>query len=105
VIILLTDGRPTGTTPEDVLAAGERARAVATVFTIGVGEDVGAALLIAVAGSPARYFPVDDAEALDLIFAQIREMIPCEPGPGELPDHPRAMARRPAMARHAPMDP
>jgi len=84
VIILLTDGRPNGATNEQVLAAGERARAVAVVFTIGVGQDVDADLLTAVAGDPSRYFPVDDAELLDTIFNRIREKIPCIPGPGEV---------------------
>jgi Mg-chelatase subunit ChlD len=87
VIILLTDGRPNGETRDDVLAAGRRAREVAVVFTIGVGDDVDALLLIAVAGDPSRYYPVDDAEALDDIFLQIREKIPCTPGPGEVPGH------------------
>ena len=84
VIILLTDGRPSWTTEEAVLAAAEGARAVATVYTIGVGPDVDAELLIAIAGDESRYFAVDDAEALDEIFRQIREKIPCVPGPGEI---------------------
>ena len=90
VIILLTDGRPNGATRDEVLAAGLRAQQVAVVFTIGVGDDVDAPLLIAVAGDPSRYFPVEDAEALDDIYQQIREKIPCTPGPGEVPGHPRA---------------
>jgi Mg-chelatase subunit ChlD len=78
VIILLTDGRPTGATNEEVLAAGARARAVGNVFAIGVGlADVDPVLLTAVAGDAGRYFPVDDADALNEIFAQIREKIPC----------------------------
>jgi uncharacterized protein YegL len=78
VVILLTDGRPTHTTNEAVLAAGERARAQGTVFAIGVGaSDVDPVLLTAVAGDPSRYFAVDDADALTEIFNQIREKVPC----------------------------
>ncbi|MBK6768274.1 MAG: VWA domain-containing protein [Ardenticatenales bacterium] len=77
VVILMTDGRPSHTTPDAVRAAAEAARAVATVFTIGVGADLDVPLLIEVAGDPARFHGVDDAEALARIYAAIREKIPC----------------------------
>lgn len=81
IVVLMTDGLPSNTTTEAVRAAGARAGAVATVFAIGVGPDVDPALLTDVAGSPARYFPVDDADALRTIYREISEMIPCEGPP------------------------
>jgi Ca-activated chloride channel family protein len=97
VMILLTDGRPTGTTNEAVLASGARARAVATVYAIGVGTaDVDPTLLTAVAGDAGRYFGVDDADALGRIFQQIREKIPCQTSPDEIP---RGRLLAPALGR------
>jgi Mg-chelatase subunit ChlD len=65
VIVLMTDGHPTHTTPEQVAAAGARARAAGvTIYAIGVGTDLDGELLIEVAGDAARYYPADDAEAL-----------------------------------------
>lgn len=78
IVILMTDGLPSNTTPDAVLAAAARARARATVFAIGVGPDVDPALLAEVAGSPERYYPADDADALAAIYREISELVPCE---------------------------
>lgn len=77
VVILMTDGLPSHTTPAQVRAAADTLRAIATVFTIGVGADVDATLLTDVAGASDRYYPVDDAEALGRIYAAISDKIPC----------------------------
>ncbi|MEO8082506.1 MAG: VWA domain-containing protein [Ardenticatenales bacterium] len=77
VVILMTDGRPSHTTPAQVRAEADALRAIATVFTIGVGADVDAALLVDVAGEADRYYAVDDAEALGRIYAAISDKIPC----------------------------
>jgi Mg-chelatase subunit ChlD len=77
-IVLLTDGLPTKTTPEAVLAAADRARAAGNrIFTIGIGPDVDEDLLIAIAGDSGRYFPADKAEALIDIYKQISEKMGC----------------------------
>jgi Mg-chelatase subunit ChlD len=78
VIILLTDGKPTGATDEDVLAAGLRARALKfQVFTIGLGDaDMG--LLGQVAGSSARAFYAPTGDALKAIYAGIAGQALCD---------------------------
>ncbi|MFQ5459688.1 MAG: hypothetical protein ACE5EL_02725, partial [Anaerolineae bacterium] len=49
-----------------------------TIDAVGLGPDVDAALLAAVAGSPDRYHPAPDAEDLaDLFAALAREALPC----------------------------
>lgn len=77
VVVLMTDGQPTRTTPEAVRAAGAAARALGTVFVIGVGGDIDVPLMIDVAGAADRYYPVDDAEALGRIYAQIADRTRC----------------------------
>jgi len=78
VLILLTDGEPTGTTPEAVQAAAERAKADGLlVFTIGLGADVDAALLEAVASRSDWYYPAPDARDLAAIYGRIAYAIPC----------------------------
>ncbi len=77
-IVLLTDGLPTQTTPDAVRAAGAAARAVATVFVIGVGDEVDRALMADVAGDVARFIGVDDADGLAHVYAQIAEKIACD---------------------------
>jgi Mg-chelatase subunit ChlD len=83
VIILMTDGYPSRTTPEAVSQAAASARAAGThIFVIGVGPDLNTELMIDVAGEPDRYYHVDDAEALKEIYALIAQRIPCVPPPG-----------------------
>ncbi len=80
VLILLTDGEPTGTTPEAVQAAAERAKGDGLmVFTIGLGISVDEPLLRAVASRPERYFPSPDTSDLAAIYGQIAHSIPCRP--------------------------
>jgi Mg-chelatase subunit ChlD len=80
VVVLLTDGQPTHTTPDAVLAVAARARSAGVlVFTIGVGTDLNVPLLQAVAVEADRYFGVDDADALPAIYEKISTKIPCEP--------------------------
>lgn len=78
VIVLLTDGRPSGGTATDAVRAAERARAAGvTVFTIGLGTDVDDDLLVGLAGDRSRYSFAPDAAALEAIYRRIAEGIPC----------------------------
>ncbi len=78
VIVLLTDGLPTQTTADAVRASADAARAAATVFAIGVGDEVDRALMAAVAGDPGRFVGVDDADGLARVYTQIAEKIACD---------------------------
>jgi Ca-activated chloride channel family protein len=63
VLVLLTDGRPTNTTPEAVLAAAAAARdAGVLVFTIGLGQDLDPELLVGIAGAQSRCCPASSPE-------------------------------------------
>lgn len=75
VVVLLTDGQPTGTTPDAVRAAAAAAREGALVYALGIGTDVDAALLADVAGAPERFLAVPDADALAAIYDAVREQI------------------------------
>jgi Mg-chelatase subunit ChlD/sugar lactone lactonase YvrE len=79
VIVLLTDGQPSGTTVAEVEAAAARAASRGiTRFTIGLGGDADAALLERIAGSPTRaYNAATEAELAD-IYRQIAGAIPCQ---------------------------
>lgn len=80
VIVLLTDGHPTHTTPEAVEAVARRAHAAGiVVFAIGIGTDLNPPLLRTVAGSEDRYHGVADAEALREVYELIATRIPCPP--------------------------
>ncbi|MFN2116034.1 MAG: VWA domain-containing protein [Anaerolineae bacterium] len=80
VIVLMTDGHASHTTPEQVASAGARARAGGvTIYVIGVGTELDVALLTDVAGDAARYFQADDAEALSRIYGEIARKLPCVP--------------------------
>lgn len=82
VIVLMTDGHPTHTTPDAVAQAAERARAAgAVIYAIGVGQDLDEELMRRVAGVPDRYYAADDAEALADIYRRISTKIPCAPWP------------------------
>ena len=80
VLILLTDGEPTGTTREEVLAAAAQAQASALVFTIGLGQAVDQDLLRAIASRPTGFFYAPDTSQLAIIYSQIAYAIPCRPG-------------------------
>ena len=80
VLILLTDGKPTGTTEEEVLAAAGRAHeAGILVFTIGLGSAVDGELLSRIASQPDWYYPAPDTSDLEDIYRQIVTQIPCVP--------------------------
>ncbi len=80
VLILLTDGRPTGTTSEEVRRAGQLCRdAGLLVFTIGLGDDVDQPLLASIASRPEWCFVAPDAAELAAIYRQIAYEIPCRP--------------------------
>ncbi len=76
--ILLTDGRPSGTTEAEVLAAAGRLRQVAALtYAIGLGQDVDARLLASVAGDPSRRILAPEAEDLARIYAELARQLPC----------------------------
>ncbi len=74
-LVLLTDGRPSGEAQAVLDAAGAARAAGATVYTIGLGADVDAALLRAVAGDAERALVAPDATDLAAIFAQLRARV------------------------------
>ncbi len=82
VMIVLTDGRADPVGPEAAVEAARLAKAAGVVvFTVGLGEDLDAEALEAMASRPAYYFASPDAAALAGIYREIAVMIPC---PGEL---------------------
>ena len=86
VVVLLTDGLPAPGTEAAVHAEAGRARALrVTVFAIGLGGDVDAVLLSAVATDPTRYYDSPDAAGLLDIYRRIAGVIPCGPGAGPGP--------------------
>jgi Mg-chelatase subunit ChlD len=82
VLVLLTDGRPTGTTGEAVRLAAAAARAASTeLFAIGLGDDVDPALLADVATDPAHLYFAPDGDDLERIYRLIAGAIPCADDP------------------------
>lgn len=80
-ILLLTDGRPTRSTAEEVVAAAGEARAAGIlVYAVGLGADVDPALLRLVAGADARYVAAPRAEDLERIYEDLARIIPCPTG-------------------------
>ncbi len=78
VLILLTDGAPSGTTPEEVRAAAARAQAERILmFTIGLGLDVDAGLLADIASRASWYYPAPGTGDLAAIYGRIAYEIPC----------------------------
>jgi hypothetical protein len=68
-MVVLTDGLPNPTSPDDAAHAAEVARASGiTISTIGLGPDVDPALLVRIAGAPERYYEAPDAEDLPTVF-------------------------------------
>lgn len=79
VVILLTDGRQEDGRVGAVLAAADRLAALgATVYTIGLGQDVDAGLLGLVAGRPERAYLAPSAADLGRIYREIGGALPCE---------------------------
>ena len=81
-IVLLTDGRPNPLdTADDAMARANEAKAHGVViFTIGLGGDVDAALLEAIASEPDLYYPSPSADELLEIYARIVYQLPCPGG-------------------------
>jgi Mg-chelatase subunit ChlD/DNA-binding beta-propeller fold protein YncE len=76
VLVLMTDGRPEGSTPEAARAAAEAARAAGLlVYAIGLGGDVDGALLADMAGAPERYFQAPTAADLARIYGLIAKRL------------------------------
>ncbi len=78
-IVLVTDGRQVGPPGnETVIAVGERVRGRGiNVVTIGLGADIDAELLQALASQPGYYFPAPGAEDLLDLYRRIARFIPC----------------------------
>jgi len=77
-VILLTDGIPTGTTVEDVIAAANEAHELGIlVYAIGLGADIDRDLLRIVASDPDRFLIAPDAEDLERIYREIARELPC----------------------------
>jgi Mg-chelatase subunit ChlD/sugar lactone lactonase YvrE len=78
VILMLTDGRPNreGQPYVDAVVESGRARARgALVYTIGLGDNVIAELMTAMAGSPARFFDAPRPEQLDPIYDALSQAV------------------------------
>ncbi len=80
-LILLTDGRSNPRPVSEAVArAGEAKAAGVVVYTIGLGAEVDAEALAAIASRPEGYFAAPEAEALAGIYAQIATALPCPAG-------------------------
>ncbi len=78
VVLLLTDGEPSGPRQawvDAVRAAGRARGRGALVYTIGLGDNVKADLLTAMAGAPDRYFFAPTADDLDPIYQELSQVI------------------------------
>jgi len=78
VLVLLTDGRA-NPVPVDVAVAEAAASKAAgvTLFTIGLGDDLDAEALAAMASTPDGFLRAPDAEDLAAVYAQVARSIPC----------------------------
>jgi Mg-chelatase subunit ChlD len=80
-ILLVTDGRPTRSSEDDVRSAARAVREAGfKVFAVGLGADVHPALLSQVAGDPGRYIAAPNAEDLERIYRRLSRVIPCPGG-------------------------
>lgn len=78
VLVLLTDGRGNPEPIETAVAEAEAAKAAGvTVFTIGLGEDLDADGLAAMASSAESFLRAPDGEDLAQAYAQVARSIPC----------------------------
>ena len=81
VLIVLTDGRSNPRPASEAVDRAAVAKAAGvTVFAIGLGTDVDAAALEAMASYPAAYLAVADASALEAAYATVARTLPCAPG-------------------------
>jgi streptogramin lyase len=78
VIILLTDGLPNPVGPDEVLRVADAVKASGiTIYTIGLGKDVNADLLRAVASWPNAYYPSPGGDDLAELYRRIARVIYC----------------------------
>lgn len=78
VMIVLTDGLSNPRPASEAVALAGRAKADGVlIFTIGLGPEVDAAALAAMASAPSHYHRTVDAEALAEIYQTIAGAIPC----------------------------
>jgi Mg-chelatase subunit ChlD len=78
VIVLLTDGRPSGTTDAEVVARATEARAAGIeVFAVGLGADVDPDLLTRLASGPDHVYLAGAGRDLEGIYRAIAGTIPC----------------------------
>ena len=64
-----------------ILRAAARVHDTGTaLFVVGLGTDVNPALLQAIAGDRAHYYPAPEADDLDRIYRALAEVIPCPGG-------------------------
>ncbi len=78
VIVLLTDGQPTGVEPQEVVTAATAAKADGLeLYAIGLGSDVDADLLREVASGPGYFYLAPSTDDLNRIYGQIAYTIQC----------------------------
>jgi Mg-chelatase subunit ChlD len=72
VVALLTDGRSSGGTVAAALAAADRLKQGGVeVFAIGLGNEVDARMLAAIASAPGRHLNANDADGLRAAFTRV----------------------------------
>ena len=80
LLVLLTDGRANPVPVDVAIAEAAAAKAAGvTLFTIGLGDDLDAEALAAMASTPAGFLRAPDAEDLAAVYAQVALSIPCAP--------------------------
>lgn len=78
VILLLSDGRAHEAAPEDAVAAADRARRLKLeVYTVGLGQEVDARTLAAIADRPERYQAAPDRAAALRAFGRAAGWMDC----------------------------
>jgi hypothetical protein len=79
IIVLLTDGVQYEEPQTAQAVALEVRTAGVSIYAIGLGADVDAAFLHALAGAPSRYYFAPTEGDLEAIYRQIARTIPCPP--------------------------
>lgn len=80
-VVLLTDGRANPRPAAEAVAAAETAKAGGIIFfTVGLGDDVDAEALEAIAAPGGRFFRTADSRGLADICAEVAVAIPCPAG-------------------------
>lgn len=77
-MVVLSDGKANPVAPSAVVAAARTARQMGLgVFVVGVGPDMDAPTLRAMAGAATRFFGAPDPDQLRAIYAQLARTVPC----------------------------